>query len=188
MNGNDYIPAIGSCSSGSGKIMISGGIITAIGKGGYHYGSIGGKCNEVNITGGTVKAISSGYSGISCNTSGYVDITGGTIFARGKDNLNIATYEEGTSNLIAYTPSNGTNNIYETQVKLQNIGENKKIESITTSDNIEYGVKDMYTLEDGMLYLYLPLGTREITIKANGKTYKGAVETKATDNYTVLSE
>lgn len=186
-NGGYNKPAIGGCNP-SGKVVINGGNVTAIGNGEYCKAAIGGTCTEVKITGGTVKATSSFYSGISCNTGGNVDIIGGNLFLRGKNNLNIATLEEGTSNLIKYTPSNGTNSIYETQIKLQNIGENKKIESLTTSDNIEYGIKDMYTLEEGMLYMYLPLGKREVTIKVDGKTYKGEVETKEEGNITVLSE
>ena len=46
----------------------------------------------------------------------------------------------------------------------------------------------MYTLEEGMLYMYLPLGKREITIKVDGKTYKGEVETKEEGNISILSE
>ena len=186
-NGGYSKPAIGGCNP-NGKVVINGGNVTAIGNGEKCRAAIGGTCTEVKITGGTVKATSSLYSGISCNTGGNVDIIGGNLFLRGKNNLNIATLEEGTSKLIAYTPNNGTNNIYETQIKLQNIGENKKIESITTSDNIAYGVNDMYTLEDGMLYLYLPLGNREITIKVDGKTYKGQVETTEEQHSIILNQ
>ena len=83
----------------------------------------------------------------------------------------------------------GTNNLYETPIKLQDVGENKKITNLTTSDNIEYGIKDMYTLENGMLYLYLPTGTRTITIKTeDGKTYSGAVQTTETPVEVTLNE
>ena len=82
----------------------------------------------------------------------------------------------------------GTNNLYETQIKLQNVGEDKKVTKLTTSDNIEYGIKDMYTLENGMLYLYLPTGTRTITIEVDGKTYSGAVQTTETSTEVTLSE
>ena len=118
---------------------------------------------------------------------GNIKFTGGNILARGKNNLNIATFEEGTSNLISYTPKDGTNDLYETPIKLQDVGENKKVTKLTTSDNINYGVKDVYTLEDGMLYLYLPKTTeaRTITIEVDGKTYSGAVETKETPETTV---
>ena len=46
----------------------------------------------------------------------------------------------------------------------------------------------MYTLEDGMLYMYFPLGKREITINVDGKTYKGEVETKEESGITLLNE
>ena len=187
-SGNDYIPVIGSRFTGSGKVIINGGNITAIGKGTAYYGAIGGNCNEIVITGGTINALSTGYSGINCAENGSVNVTGGNILARGKNNLNIATFEEGSSNLVAYTPKSGTNNLYETQVKLQNVGENKKITKLTTSDGIEYGINDMYTLENGMLYLYLPVGTRTITIEVDGKTYSGTVQTTETPVEVTLSE
>lgn len=179
------ICSIGSFKVGSGKVVINGGNVIT---GGENNVEIGGNCSQVILSGGTIKSISKRYPAISCAAEGSIQITGGNIFARGKDNLNIATYESGTSNLIKYNPNNGTNNIYETQLKLQNTGENKKIESITTSDGIQYGIKDMYILEDGMLYMYLPLGKREITIKVDGKTYKGEVETKEGENVTVLNQ
>ena len=185
--GGEYGVGIGGTKEGSGKVEINGGNIIASG-GIYGKASIGGMCKEVKINGGTIKAKKLINDSINCDKGGSVTIIGGNIFARGNNNLNVATYEEGTSNLIKYIPNNGTNSIYETQIKLQNVEANKKIESITTSDNIEYGIKDMYTLEDGMLYMYLPLGTREITIKVDGKTYKGEVETKEEENLTVLSE
>ena len=174
---------------GGKKLVIKGGKLTVL-SGGSAINNLSTACEgqEVIIYGGTIKTSSLNKSGISCTEGGNIKIIGGNILARGKNNLNVATYEEGTSNLIKYIPNNGTNNIYETQIKLQNVEANKKIESITTSDGIEYGIKDMNTLEDGMLYLYLPLGNREITIKVDGKTYKGEVETKEEENVTVLSE
>ena len=107
--------------------------------------------------------------------------------ARGK-NLSIAAYEEGTSNLIAYTPKNGTSDLYETQIKLQGIEKDKQITKLTTSDNINYGIKDMYTLEDGMLYLYLPAGTRTINVEVDGNTYSGTGETKETAEVVTLNK
>ena len=84
-------------------------------------------------------------------------------------------------------PTIGTNNIYETKIKLNEVGENKKITKLVTSDNIEYGIKDMYTFEDGMLYLYLPEGSRTITIEADGKTYSGVVNTTVEGSITELT-
>lgn len=113
-------------------------------------------------------------------------MTGGNIFAKGKNNLNIGIYSGST--LVPYTPKNGTTDLYETQIKLQNVGENKKVTKLTTSDNIEYGINDMYTLENGMLYLYLPAGTRTITIEVDGKTYSGTVATTETPEEVTLNE
>ena len=172
---------IGSNNSGSGKLQIKGGYIKS-------NSLLGKKCNEVIITGGTLNGTNIWGTMISCDERGTISITGGSVFARGKNNLNIATYEEGTSNLVPYTPKNGTNDLYETQIKLQNVGENKKVTKLTTSDNIEYGINDMYTLENGMLYLYLPAGTRTITIEVDGKTYSGTVATTETPEEVTLNE
>ena len=58
---------------------------------------------------------------------------------------------------------------------------------------IKYGIKDMYTLENavdgtGMIYLYLPKGSRTITLKVNGKIYSGTIETSETASVTVLEQ
>ena len=45
----------------------------------------------------------------------------------------------------------------------------------------------MYTLDEGMLYLYLPLGTRTINVEVDGKTYTGTVETKETAEVVTLN-
>ena len=171
------------------KLVINGGIIVkdAIAHD-YQNTIMYGK--EIEIQGGTLKADKRSRfqkTSINCNEGGSIKITGGNILARGNNNLNIVTYEG--SLLVPYTPTDGTNNLYETQIKLQDVGENKKITNLTTSDNIEYGIKDMYTLEDGMLYLYLPTGTRTITITTeDGKTYSGAVQTTETPVEVTLNE
>ena len=175
--------AIGSYNlSQSGLIKITGGNINAT-------SSIGDKIQNIVIEGGVLNIVSTSRSGICCKEGGSISITGGNILARGNNNLNIATYEEETSNLVAYTPTNGSSNIYETPIKLDGVAEGKQITKLTTSDNIEYGIKDMYTLEDGMLYLYLPTGTRTITITTeDGKTYSGTVETKETSETATLTQ
>lgn len=140
---------------------------------------------NIEILGGTFNIQSLKKSGIVCKDGGNIKISGGNILVNAKEN-NISTYNNSTS--VPYTPTNGTDEIYLTQIKLPNDTANQKIESITTSDNLQYGVKDMYTLEDGMLYLYLPIGTREITIKVNGKVYAEEVETSQAGNCTIFSE
>ena len=175
-NGGAYGGAIGG-RDGDGCITINGGYIETTGN-----SVIGYKWRNVEINGGTI------YTGrTSCKAGGNIKFTGGNILLKGK-NPNIATYEEGTSNLIAYTPNDGTNNLYETKIKLQGVEKDKQITKLTTSDNINYGIKDMYTLDEGMLYLYLPLGTRTINVEVDGKTYTGTVETKETSEVVTLNK
>ena len=97
-------------------------------------------------------------------------------------------------NNFSIEPNNGENNVYLTPVRLQNVEEQIEITSLTTNDNIKYGIKDMYTMQDdtstdadesGMLYLYLPEGSRTITIKAKDKTYTGTVTTTTEINEVV---
>ena len=200
---------IGPCLRGSSKnITINGGSISSTTLTAYKYGIIGsnvvingGKIEinggvesgsiiqgeKIEINGGTINAQSSINGVIKCSKSGGIEITGGNILARGK-NLSIAAYEEGTSNLTAYNPNDRINNLYETKIKLQGVEKDKQITKLTTSDNINYGIKDMYTLEDGMLYLYLPLGTRTINVEVDGKTYTGTVETKETAEVVTLNK
>lgn len=202
--GSLYGAGIGACASTADNIMINGGIIYSKGMCGIEgstkvtggrittEGSVynikeGIRGDKINITGGTIKSTSTKLSGISCSENGIINITGGSIFARGNNNIDIGTYSGST--LVAYTPTNSSSNLYETPIKLPDVGENKKITKLTTSDNIEYGIKDMCTLENGMLYLYLPTGTRTITITTeDGKAYSGTVETKETPEEIVLNE
>lgn len=163
-----------------------GGNINARGYGIPGWIGDGIKGKEVLIYGGTINSISKQWGGIACYEGGSINIIGGNLYARGNNNLNIVTYEGSLP--VPYTPTNGTNNLYETPIKLQNVGENKKVTKFTTSDNIEYGINDMYTLENGMLYLYLPTGTRTITIEVDGKTYSGSVQTTETPEEVTLNE
>ena len=120
----------------------------------------------------------------SCKTDGTVKISGGNINATAS--IKIGTYEN--SNLVAYIPTNEQNNVYVTTVQLENVSSQNKITKLTTSDNINYGIKDMYTSENGMLYLYLPLGERTITIECDGKTYSGTVTTSENGSIPTLQE
>ena len=180
---------IGSISSCVGKVQINGGKVVAIDNSGAYGSAIGGKCSSVIITGGTIKATSKNFAGISCREEGSIQIIGGSILAKGK-NYETAIHQ-GTNigaSIISYTPTNGTSNLYLTQIKLQGEEMDKQITKLTTSDNINYGIKDMYTLEDGMLYLYLPLGTRTINVEVDGNTYSGTGETKETAEVVTLNK
>ena len=152
-------------------------------------GSIGSTSTDsIKISGGTLNINSQGQAGIIISSDGTIKATGGNILSNGRK-YRIGQYSAINSNYSEAIITNEEKNIYETKIKLQDVGENKQITKLTTSDNIEYGINDMYTLEDGMLYLYLPTGTRTITITTeDGKTYSGTVETKETFEITTLTQ
>lgn len=169
--GGEYGGAIGG-RDGDGKVTINGGYIQTSGN-----SVIGYRWKEVEINGGTIDT-----GRVSCKTGGNIKISGGNILSK---NNGISTYEGST--LVTYNLTNETTSIYETKIKLKDVEENKKITKLVTSDNIEYGIKDMSTFEDGMLYLYLPEGSRTITIEADGKTYSGVVNTTVEGTITELT-
>ena len=75
------------------------------------------------------------------------------------------------------TATNEVSNIYLTKLQLQNVAKDKKVTNFTTSDSLTYGTDDMYTLDNGMIYVYLPEGTRTIGITVDNVTYSGQVTT-----------
>ena len=209
--GSGYCPAIGASSSAenivinggniktnaswarggiggySGNVKITGGSIYSAGStfGGYEQAAIGQILN-VEIEGGTIITDSPKHAGIFKNEENNVKIIGGNLQLGGVGDIGTL---DSNKNFVHGISTDGTNNLYKTPIKLQDVGENKQITKLTTSDNIEYGIKDMYTLEDGMLYLYLPTGTRTITITTeDGKTYSGTVETKETSETATLTQ
>ena len=171
----------------NGSVKITGGNIFSTGStwNGYEKSAIGYNSTMVTIEGGTIKTDSPKHTGIFKGENTNVKITGGNLLLGGIGDIGTLNSDK---QFVQGYAKNNESNVYKTQIKLQNIGENKKIESLTTSDGTQYGVNDMYTLEDGMLYMYLPLGKREITIKVDGKTYKGEVETKEESGITLLNE
>ena len=193
LKNNGYIQGTEALVEFNGKYIITGktteNTVSVIEKGTYN---ITLKDLDIEVTSGNVSAFDANKNmatstrgpGILCDEGGIIKIDGGNILAKGN------------TSAISYTPTDGTNNIYLTPIKLKDVAGNQKIESLTTSDNIEYGIKDMYTFEDntsttsvdetGMIYLYLPVGSRTITITAGGKTYSGTIETKAEENEIVI--
>ena len=208
--GSGYCPAIGASSSAenivinggniktnaswarggiggySGNVKITGGSIYSAGStfGGYEQAAIGQILN-VEIEGGTIITDSPKHAGIFKNEENNVKIIGGNLQLGGVGDIGTL---DSNKNFVHGISTDGTNNLYKTPIKLQDVGENKQITKLTTSDNIEYGINDMYTLENGMLYLYLPTGTRTITIEVDGKTYSGTVETKETSETATLTQ
>ena len=140
---------------------------------------------NIIIEGGTIKTDSSESAGIFKNEENNVKIIGGNLQLGGVGDIGTL---DSNKNFVHGISTDGTNNLYKTPIKLQDVGENKQITKLTTSDNIEYGIKDMYTLENGMLYLYLPSGERTITIEVDGKTYSGVVQTTETPVEVTLNE
>lgn len=159
----------------------------------YAIGATGSLDNLI-INGGTIVSKSNYCAGIF-STSGNIKINGGTIFAL-ESKIPIGKLGEDGTTLENCIPTDGTNNLYLTPIQLKNMTEKSKVTSLTISDNINYGITDMYTSEDnkttdvnegGMIYLYLPKGSRTITIKVDGKNYSGTVETTEEGNIETLN-
>ena len=180
--GGEYGGAIGG-GAGSGKITINGGIINA--RATHRYSAIGHKCSEVEITGGTIIVNAPKFAGISTIATGNIKITGGSILANGT--MAIGKVDE-SDNLTETIPTNGTNDLYLTQIQLKDVNEKIEINKITTGDNKNYGIKDTYTSEDGILYLYMPEGNRTINVEANGKEYQGNVITNQSNSLVILDK
>lgn len=150
--------------------------------------TLGGAGSEVIITGGTVNSFSSQLAGISCKSDGSIKILGGNVLAKGA-NHRIAKCIDSRYNIEQTNATDGTNQLYLTPIKISS--PNQKVEELNLSDGINYGIKDMYTLENdndenGIIYLYLPLGNRTITIKVNGKVYSGTIQTTTEENINIL--
>ena len=176
----EYGSAIGG-ETGSGNIKITGGVLNFRSNSPYatNYSILGHKINQITITGGTIICTTKKGSGIGTkDITKNINITGGSIY------LNVKGEK------YAVSPISGQNNVYLAELQLQNVTEEVKVTSFVTSDNIDYGIKDMYTTVDGKLYLYLPTGERTITIVTGDKEYTGTVVTGEADatEVVVLSE
>ena len=184
----------GKNASGSGTIKITGGNIyaTASTKKNYEYAVIGHGCEFVKIEGGTIRTYTTVHAGIYGGAN--VEITGGNLLLNGLGD--IGTLDE-NKNFVKSIATNGESDIYLTKIKLTNAKGNEKVTELKTSDNILYGIKDMYVAiddentadidETGMIYLYLPKGSRTITLTADGKNYSGTVETTEEGSVSTLS-
>lgn len=193
INGGKIIAQGGSLGAGigvgtnSGLLKITGGNIYSIGSTNKRFigAAIGHGMQNILIEGGTIRTESRAHAGVFKNEVNNVKITGGNLQLGGVGDIGSLDSSE---NFVQGISTNGTDNLYKTPIQLQGIGENRKVTKLTTSDNIEYGIKDMYTLENGMLYLYLPTGTRTITIEVEGKKYSGSVQTTETPEEVTLNE
>lgn len=171
---------------GDGIITISGGIVVATGGwmdpvgGGAGLG--GGSNNSglgvmTSITGGTVVAAGFNHAagiggGASCDPTGsswiYGDpgtctISGGTvkIIGTGYSNSPVPTTDGITPALL-------------TQTALENVTESLSVTSLTTSVT-GYGTKDLYTDDEGILYLWLPADEMATEAQTTLDRYLGSV-------------
>ena len=184
--GGEYGDAI----KGDG-LTINGGIVTAVATYRTQVG-IGG--TGVTINGGTVIAQAEpnynqrpgiGVGGYTTDEATEeqlatikVVVNGGSVLATGNVDIGYGVTK-------AYAKNSNGETIYLTKIKLNNITSATKIESITTSDNIEYKTNDMYTGTEGDLYLYIPEGTRTINIETADKTYSAQIVTSKDNEQTV---
>lgn len=112
--------------------------------------------------------------GIGDFNSENIQITGGSIFIYADDD-----------HKFAVIPENENGKVYLTE--LTGLAANSKIDDIKIKGlPYEYGSKDLKTDEKGSLYLYLPEGTRDITVNIRGvETKFDNVKTNIVD-YTVI--
>lgn len=205
VNGGNIVAKGGEYGAGinADDITINGGVIKlysnaaypALGRGAVTFAGI---TSNITVNGGTVVTYQPKTSSIHVGL-GELVINGGSILSKSITAIQTSTAEDGSETVtnITTNPTDGTNTLYATPVKLENVGGGVKIEKITFSDNIQYGVTDMYTSEldtefkveeEGVIYLYLPEGTRTVTIVAGKKTYTGTITTATTNSVVVLSE
>ena len=152
--------------------------------------TLGGACKEVEIIGGTINTYSSQLSGISCSADGSIKIIGGNVLSKGGQFV-IAKCIDARYNIEETTVTDGTNQLYVTPIFLSGVKGDKKVEELDIDGITNYGKEDIYTFNNdsddaGVIYLYLPKGSRNITITVNGKTFSGTVETTEDGDATTL--
>ena len=186
----------GNFNGTASNITISGGDITATCEGNYKYDAVIGSTyhgkgtTSVNITGGQIKVSgNAGYLIGGGKKKVSITISGGTITATGKvtkigshSNKTTISILGGSVNAnMSDTPINQNGDkLSLTTVTLSNASKGTKVNSITTEGiSPVYGMKDVYTLDDGKLYSWFPSGSK-ITraAAASGSKYGGEVEAK----------
>lgn len=192
-----------------GEVTITGGKVTA--NGGTGGAGIGGgyrtSGGTINITGGTVIAeggiSGAGIGGGDNADGGEIIITGGTITAEGNDDASdigagsngpdegITTITGGSvrplSDVISVIPrpkSKAPANLYLNTLTVRDGQFTGKLITACTVDGEEdaYGVNDVYTDDNGKVYLWLPEQVSgDITVSADQKSY-GVVFTRTNDD------
>lgn len=167
-----------------GTVTINGGIVTARSGLGNEVGAaigggIGGNGGTVTITGGTVTAqgkttFSAGIGGGRGGNGAAVTITGGNVKAVGRNGGIGAGYTtSNTANEGSLKDGQG-NEVSLVTFTLKDTAESIPVTGIGIAG---YGLSDVYTLDEGKLYLYLPQGTAAPeAITANGRIYNKTAE------------
>ena len=195
INGGDVKATSGESGAGigggfrgdGGAVVITGGTIEAISSNGGGAGIGGGRQGgggDITITGGTVEALgnstgemgSAGIGGGHTGDGGAVVITGGSVYAAGGSGAeDIGHGQVGTGGTLTNGSANGNANVYVTEVTLQGANAGDAVFYLDTSAYY-YSDEDMYTVDGGKLYLYLPEGTTTTSAIADG-TFSGSIET-----------
>jgi len=200
INGNDtdsltasatvaFGAGIGSGWGWPSTVTINGGVINAIG--GSSGSGIGPGQNDIStitINGGTVTA-ESGRFGFGW-TNSTITIKGGSV--------------KGT---MAVTPTNGTNPVYLNTLTVGDYTEDETDNKLITAGTINgvametvappvsggYGIKDVKTDEDGIVYFYLPASggsganSELVTVKAGSTQYAKNYARTSAGNTEILS-
>lgn len=184
ITGGDWSSAIGSRQGANGTVIINGGYVTATASANQSAGiggGSGGSGGSITINGGTV--VTTG----SANNSN-ADIGNGTGGSGGSITITGGSLNP-TRNLVSPTPTDGNGtSLYRTVVTLDGFP-NTDVTSITTTtqarSQASYGATDLRTDANGDLYLWLPEGATEITVKARGIDFTSPVTVAANNNNAV---
>jgi hypothetical protein len=182
---------VGESNGNGGNTTINGGIVNAIGGRGYYGGAgIGGGClgngGNITINGGTIMAeggrgyhLSAGIGGGEAGAGGTVEIYGGTITASGiggggySEVPGTCTIKGGSINTgsIQAIPTNGSLPVYLNTITLQGVSSKTEITSLEVIPEYAYGLKDVFTDNDGKIYFYLPENMDAMKVRTADTAY-----------------
>ncbi|OQB24431.1 MAG: hypothetical protein BWY11_01051 [Firmicutes bacterium ADurb.Bin182] len=152
---SNYGAGIGGGATGyGGSVVISGGTVTSESINGAGIGSgYLGESGSVVISGGTVTSESSYGAGIG---SGFPAIAVTTVITGGSIKANGGTLA------IQGTPTNGADHDNQSlslaKITIPGITAATRVTALTIPTASYYGTDDIYTDDDGKLYLWLPSG------------------------------
>lgn len=180
--GNDA--GIGTSRNGTSvsNIKITGGKVSV--RSWYESVAIGGhNLSNVEISGGTMEIYTTvgaqNFPAIGVKNTSTVEkiyITGGNAYIHsGRGSINIGS----TSTAVAPTNKNDEE-VLETVLTLSGVSSELPITNIEFQDYTgTYGLKDMYTRNNGKVYLYLPEDAKVASITAGGTTYTAVTPIEA---------